>query len=51
VIIVSIGIAHWIERRRPEAMLRAGQLLADIEVEEETALAGPGRYGTGEVSA
>ncbi|HEY5362029.1 MAG TPA: APC family permease [Streptosporangiaceae bacterium] len=51
VIIVSIGIAHWIERRRPDAMLRAGQLLADIEVEEETALARPGRYGTGEVGA
>jgi peptidoglycan/LPS O-acetylase OafA/YrhL len=51
VIIASIGIAHWIERRRPDAMLRAGQLLADIEMEEETALAGPGHRSAGEVSA
>jgi hypothetical protein len=32
-------------------MLRAGQLLADIEMEEETALAGPGHRSAGEVSA
>jgi len=53
VILVSIAIAYWIERRRPEAMLRAGQLLGDIEVEEEAALAGPahgqaGRHAGGE---
>jgi hypothetical protein len=42
VIIASTGIAYWIEARRPDAMLRAGQLLADIEIEEEVALAGPG---------
>jgi amino acid transporter len=40
VILVSIGVAYWIEKRRPDAMLRAGELLADIEVEEESALAG-----------
>ena len=40
VIIVSVGIAFWIEKRRPDAMLRAGQLMADIEIEEEAVLAG-----------
>ncbi len=42
VIIVSTGIAYWIERRRPDAMLRAGRLMADVEIEEETALAASG---------
>jgi amino acid transporter len=42
VIIVSTGIAYWIERRRPDAMLRAGRLMADVEIEEETALAATG---------
>ncbi len=42
VIIVSIAIAFWIESRRPDAMLRAGRLLADMEIEEEAALARPG---------
>jgi amino acid transporter len=43
VIIIAIGIAFWLEARRPAAMQRAGQVLADIEIEEEVALAGPGR--------
>ncbi len=43
VIIIAIGIAFWLEARRPEAMQRAGQVLADVDVEEEAALAGPGR--------
>jgi len=43
VIIVSIGVAHWIGRRRPDTMLRAGRLLADIETEEEAAIAAPAR--------
>jgi hypothetical protein len=55
VIIVSIGIAFWIEKRRPDAMLRAGQLMADIEIEEEAALAGThppsGRESAGEAPA
>jgi amino acid transporter len=41
VIIISVGVAHWIERRHPDAMRRAGELLADVEVEEEAALTGP----------
>jgi amino acid transporter len=48
VIIASAGIAFWIEKRRPEAMLRAGELFGDIEVEEESALAGPGQLAAGE---
>jgi amino acid transporter len=43
VIIIAIGIAFWLEARRPAAMRRAGQVLADIEVGEEVALAGPPR--------
>lgn len=42
VIIVSIGVAYLIDARRPDAMLRAGQLLADAELDEESALAAPG---------
>ncbi len=47
VIIISIGVAHWIERRRPDAMRRAGELLADVEVDEAAALAGPAGPATG----
>jgi amino acid transporter len=42
VIIIAIGIAFWLERRRPVVMQRAGEVLADVEVEEQAALAGPG---------
>jgi amino acid transporter len=48
VINVSIAIAFWIESRRPDAMLRAGRLLADIEIDEEAALAGPGPRASGD---
>ena len=48
VIIVSTAIAFWIERRRPDAMLRAGRLMADVEIEEETALAAPGPRTAGQ---
>ena len=41
VIGVSTGVAYWIGSRRPDAMLRAGRLMADIEVDEEAALAAP----------
>jgi amino acid transporter len=39
VIVIAIGIAFWLEARRPAAMQRAGQVLADVDVEEEVALA------------
>jgi amino acid transporter len=52
VILVSVGAAHWISRKRPDAMLSAGQLLGDVEAEEEAApaapsprLADPGNHG------
>jgi len=41
VILVSVGVAYWIGSRKPDAMLRAGRLLADIEIEEDAALGGP----------
>lgn len=43
VIIIAIGVAFWLEAHRPAAMRRAGQVLADVEAEEEAALAGPAR--------
>jgi amino acid transporter len=43
VIIIAIGVAFWLQARRPEAMQRAGQVLADVDVEDEAAPAGPGR--------
>jgi hypothetical protein len=41
VIAVSVGVAYWIGSRKPDAMLRAGRLMADIEIEEDAALGGP----------
>ncbi len=38
VIIIAIGIAFWLEARRPAAMQRAGEVLADVDVGEESAL-------------
>ena len=37
VILLSIAVVHWLARRNPEAMLRAGQVLGDVEEEMETA--------------
>ena len=46
VLLVAVLVAYWLERQRPDAMLRAGQLLSDIEVEEEVArIAAPGEAG------
>jgi amino acid transporter len=45
VLLVAVLVAYWLERQRPDAMQRAGQLLRDIEVEEEVALAAPGEAG------
>ncbi len=44
VIAVAIAIAFWLEARRPTAMQRAGEVLADVEVTEEAALAGSARH-------
>jgi hypothetical protein len=38
-----IGIAFRLEARRPVALWRASQALADMEAEEEIALVGPAR--------
>ena len=35
-------IAQWLDRTKPDAMRRAGMLLADVEAEREEALAGSG---------
>jgi amino acid transporter len=43
IIIIAIGIAFRLEARRPAAMQLAGEVLSDVEVPEEAALAGPGR--------
>lgn len=40
VILLSIGVAHLLERRSPEAMLRAGRLLGDVEFDEQQAIEG-----------
>jgi amino acid transporter len=40
VILISIVIANSLARRRPEVMLRAGQLMGDVEIEEEMGLDG-----------
>jgi amino acid transporter len=40
VIVIAAGVAFWLEARRPVAMQWAGQVLADVDTEEETALAG-----------
>jgi amino acid transporter len=45
VILIAIGIAFWLEARRPEAMQRAGEVFADVDAEEEPALTGPARGG------
>jgi hypothetical protein len=45
VLLVSVLIAQWLGRARPEAMQRAGMLLADVETEHEDALAGSGEAG------
>jgi hypothetical protein len=37
---ISALIAQWLAKTRPEAMQKAGMLLADIETEREEALAG-----------
>ncbi len=39
VLLLAVGVAYWLERQRPAAMLRAGQLLAEVEVDEQVALA------------
>lgn len=44
VIIVAIGVAFRLEARRPEAMQRAGEVLADVDAQEEAALAGSARH-------
>jgi heme A synthase len=40
VLVISALIGQWLERSRPDAMRRAGMLLADVEAEHEDALAG-----------
>jgi amino acid transporter len=40
VLLVGVLIARWLAKTRPEAMERAGLLLADVELEREEALAG-----------
>jgi amino acid transporter len=42
VLVISALIAQWLDRTRPDAMRRAGSLLADVEAEREDALAGSG---------
>jgi amino acid transporter len=38
VLLVGVLVAHWLARSRPEAMRKAGRLLADVEAEHEEAL-------------
>ena len=40
VILLAIAVAFWLERRLPDAMVRAGRLLGDVEIEEEAAFEG-----------
>lgn len=40
VILLAIALGYWLERRQPGRMERAGRLLAEIDSEEEAALAG-----------
>ena len=42
VLVISALIAQWLDRTRPDAMRRAGSLLADVEAAREDALAGSG---------
>jgi amino acid transporter len=46
VLLISALIAQRLARTRPEAMQRAGMLLADVETEAEGALAGSGEAGS-----
>ncbi len=38
VLLIGVLIAHWLARNRPEAMQKAGRLLADVEAEREEAV-------------
>ncbi len=38
VLLIGVGVAHWLARNRPEAMQKAGLLMADIEAEREEAV-------------
>jgi membrane protease YdiL (CAAX protease family) len=40
VLLIGVLIARWLAKTRPEAMERAGLLLADVELEHEDAIAG-----------
>jgi hypothetical protein len=40
VILISIAIVQWMSRRYPDAMARAGELMGDVEIEEERAREG-----------
>jgi amino acid transporter len=40
VLLISALIAQWLAKRRPDAMLRAGMLMADVEHEEALAASG-----------
>jgi amino acid transporter len=50
VVLGSIALVHWLARRNPEVMLRAGQVLGDIEEEMETAPEGLPLQTSGETS-
>jgi amino acid transporter len=38
VLLVGVLVAHWLARNRPEAMQKAGLLMADVEAEREEAV-------------
>jgi amino acid transporter len=38
VLLIGVLIAHWLARNRPEAMQKAGLLMADVEAEREEAV-------------
>ena len=38
VLLIGVGVAHWLARNRPEAMQKAGLLMADVEAEREEAV-------------
>jgi amino acid transporter len=38
VLLVGVGVAQWLARSRPEAMQKAGLLMADVEAEREEAV-------------
>ena len=40
VILISIGIVNWMAGRHPDAIAKAGELMGDIEIEEERAREG-----------